>query len=107
MTLHERTHTGYRPYECQTCKKNFALKQNYLNHIKTHQAKIIVCKSCGATFKSSLMLRRHEEKEHSEEFPLKCVCGKIFKTENAFDLHDKKCGIKIKFDGSVTHEEFH
>jgi hypothetical protein len=52
-----------------------------------------------------VQLRQHEAKEHPEEFPFKCGCEKMFKSKNAFEAHDKKCGVKIQFDGEIVHDE--
>lgn len=66
--------------------------------MKTHQIKVIECKLCGITLKSDGQLRQHEINEHPEEFPFKCSCGKNFKSENAYEAHDKKCVTKFEFD---------
>lgn len=81
-----------RPYKCENCQKTFAHKANYISHLKTHETKAYVCKTCGLPNPSAAKLRQHEDASHPEERPFRCCyCHKSFKVGYSLEAHKLKC----------------
>ena len=58
LQKHENLHTGERPHQCQTCFKGFMEKGKLKNHMKVHSKdKGFECKLCFRRFLSSRNLK--------------------------------------------------
>ncbi|XP_069192463.1 PR domain zinc finger protein 15-like isoform X2 [Procambarus clarkii] len=57
-----------RPWSCKYCGSSFTKLLPFANHLKAHLMWVVgrchVCKDCGGSFSSSVLLQRHEQAGH-------------------------------------------
>jgi len=119
MKNHEQIcKSGVLPYNCGTCKKQFAAANSLANHILVHQGSDFFCSKCGKEFKKPGSHVKHEKSCQSILNFCCLICETKFTTEEQLKRHEKvhvnerlQCDICLKTfshpNGFAQHKKSH
>ena len=72
LEVHERVHTGVKPFACRVCGRCFRQSIHLATHQRTHtDERPFVCSVCKKAYKNRVDLRKHCSNKHGVSLPVR------------------------------------